>query len=243
MTVPTLEWDQFVLDLRQGQDRWQQGEHVALIGPTGCGKTTIAHTLLELRRAVCVMATKPESASLRRFAQDYGYKIIRSWDDKPVYDRRDQKTHKIMLWPRIALLGDVRSQQREIHRAMENIFTVGNWCVYLDELKYVSQTLRLQPIIDLYLLQGREMGISFMGATQRPAWIPLEVYDQSTHIFLWQERDERNLMRLAGIASLDSRLIRDTVTSLKRHEFLYINTRTANLVRSTAPAPGTNEGR
>lgn len=237
LPVPAIEWESFVNDLTRGPDFWAQGEHVALIGPTGCGKTTIANTLLDLRKAVCVIATKPESHSLRRFAKEHGYKIVRAWKDKPPYDKRDPQTWKIMLWPKLAGFGDFGSQRTAVYECMRDIFAIGNWCVYLDEVKYVSKQLQLSPIVDAYLLQGRELGISLMVATQRPAWIPLEVYDQSTHIFLWQERDERNLNRLAGVASLDSRMITETVTGLAKHEFLYINTRTAHMIRSKSPAP------
>lgn len=232
-SVGSLDWATFSRLMTSGSIRWAQGEHVALIGPTGCGKTTLAESLLKLRTAVVVIATKPKSESITRFAKKNYYQIIRDWDKRPPY----QQAKKLVLWPTMTRIGDTSNQQLQVYKALARIFTIGKWCVYLDELKYITDTLNLKRVVDLYLLQGRELGISLMVAAQRPAWIPLEVYDMSTHVFLWQERDERNLARMAGLASLDTRLIRQTVTNLEPHEFLYINTRTGYLVRSRAPNP------
>ena len=48
MPVPDIQaksWDQFLADFR---DEWKPGQHIAIIAPTGQGKTTVLVSLLEL---------------------------------------------------------------------------------------------------------------------------------------------------------------------------------------------------
>jgi hypothetical protein len=74
-------------------------------------------------------------------------------------------------------------------------------------------------------LQGRSLNVSFVAATQRPSWVPLEAYDQATHLLLWRETDKRNLSRLGDIGGVDTELIRSVVPTLPKHDFVYVNTR------------------
>jgi len=145
-----------------------------------------------------------------------------------------------ILWPKMSHMGAVAGQHIACRVALNHIYTDGAWCVYFDEFRYVTETLKLKPQALIYLLQARSIGITVIAASQRPAWIPLEVYDQSTHLFFWNERDERNLHRISGISSHSSKLVRELVVNLEPHEFLYLNTRTGSMVRSMAPNP---EGR
>ncbi len=212
---------------------WRQGDHVGLIGPTDCGKTTLAYTLLPMREYVTAIVTKPASASADRFFVQQDYKLLNKW---PIKEPAHVSPRRL-LWPTQKRMGDINHQQYEIWTALDNIFVTGGWCVYFDELKYVCEQLGLKREVLLYWLQGRELGISVVAASQRPKWIPLEMFDQSTHLFFWNERDDVNLSRIAGISSMDTMMIRHTVRELEPHQFLYLNTRTAEMMRSIAPNP------
>ncbi|MGY5107128.1 hypothetical protein, partial [Streptomyces sp. 900105245] len=72
--VPLVPWESFV-----PRFRWRQGEHVALIGPTGSGKTHAAFWLLPMRDYVCILATKPKDESLDRFGKKNGYRKLKEW--------------------------------------------------------------------------------------------------------------------------------------------------------------------
>ncbi len=226
--VPTVDWDDFIAMFR-GKNGWLRGEHVGMVGPTNSGKTTLAYSILPIRQYVTVLSTKPASASIDVFYKEQGYKLLREWPKATV---RPAQMPRRLLWPEQKAPGDVYTQARVIHEALAAIYQQGGWCVYWDELKYLVKRLGLANVFDTYLLQGRELGISVVGGTQRPAWVPLELFDQSTHLFFWTERDDRNLSRISGISSLDTYLIRRTILDLERHEFLYINTRTADMLRS-----------
>jgi hypothetical protein len=228
-TVPIVDWDDFIV-MFGGKNGWLRGEHVGMVGPTNSGKTTLAYAILPIRQYVTVLSTKPASASVDRFYKEQGYKLLREWPKNKV---RAAEMPRRLLWPVQKTPGDVWTQASVMHDALAAIYQQGGWCVYWDELKYLVKRLGLANVFDTFLLQGRELGISVVAGTQRPAWIPLELFDQSTHLFFWNERDDRNLSRISGISSLDTYLIRQTILDLERHEFLYINTRSAGMLRST----------
>lgn len=59
--VVGLPWDQFRRYIRWA---WKPGQHFALIGPTGEGKTTFASGILEDRRWVLALDPKGEDDTL-----------------------------------------------------------------------------------------------------------------------------------------------------------------------------------
>jgi energy-coupling factor transporter ATP-binding protein EcfA2 len=218
--IESLPWNEFV-----GSVKWRQGEHVSLIGPTGAGKTTLALELLPKRKFVVVLGTKPKDPTLSKL-KTKGFEVIRKWPDHVSTEIHP----KLILWPTMRKPGDAKKQQREVGRALAEIFTQGGWTVYADELRYISGTLKLSSLLELIWQQGRSLGISLVGGTQRPAHVPLMVYDQATHLFFWRDNDEANLKRIGGLGRLDSKLIRDTVGDLPHHSTLYLNTRTGRMV-------------
>jgi DNA helicase HerA-like ATPase len=129
-------------------------------------------------------------------------------------------------------------QRRVFADAFNRIYREGNWCVAIDEMWYFANQLKLDGAIKLYLTQGRSLGISLVTATQRPVSVPVEVYDQSTHLFFWRDNDRRNLDRLSEINSrVSSSMIRDLVGNLDRYQVLYLNTREGTMYRTRAPHP------
>lgn len=223
--VPRVPWDVFVRD----HLNWLPGEHFAMIGPTGQGKTTMLLNVLPLHPFVTVFATKPRDESMDRLVNE-GYVKLDRWRqlDARIFPRR-------ILWPDATSV-DAENKQKLIFRdAFARIYKEGGWTVAIDELWYVINVLSLSREVRVFLLQARALGISLLCATQRPAYIPLEVYDQSTHLMFWRDNDETNLKRISGLASNSAGLIRETVANLDRFQVLYLNTRTGKMLRTRCP--------
>lgn len=220
--VPHLAWS----DFQEALD-WRQGEHITAIGPTGRGKTTLSLELLKQRDYVVVMACKPQDPLIESLPKQ-GYTLIRSW---PPPEPRELY-NKILFWPPIAKMGHIQKQRDAFRLALMDIYEAGHWCVYYDEARYLTQFLNLQTASELLWLQGRSLKISLVCGTQRPYWIPLSAYDQASHLFIWRDSDERNVKRLCEMASVNSAVIRDAIGSLDKHDFLYINTRTEEMMVS-----------
>lgn len=223
--APRIPWDVFL----QRELRWNAGEHFALIGPTGQGKTTMLLNLLPLHPYVTVFATKPADVTMDRLIRT-GYLKMDRWRslDPRQYPRR-------VLWPDATRLDSVDRQKDVFHHAFGAIYREGGWTVALDETWYMANTLHLGQDIKLYLLQARALGISLVCATQRPAHVPLEIYDQSSHLMFWRDNDESNLRRLSGISWRSADLVRNVVSNLDRFQVLYVNTRTGRMLRTRCP--------
>lgn len=224
--APRIPWDAFLRD----ELRWLAGEHFALIGPTGQGKTTMLLNLLPMHPYVTVFVTKPRDEVMEGLLA-HGYVKLERWQslDPRQWPRR-------LLWPDATRLDSVERQKEVFHQAFRAIYREGGWTVAIDETWFVANELKLGGDIKLFLLQARSLGISLLCATQRPASIPLEVYDQSTHLMFWRDNDESNLKRLSGISWRSANLIRSIVANLDRFQVLYVNTRTGRMVRTRIPA-------
>lgn len=223
--APRVPWQDFVRD----EFQWGYGEHVAMIGPTGQGKTTLLRSILPLHPFSVVFATKPRDKSMTALERS-GYEVFPRWRsiDPRVSPRR-------IIWPDATSLDSSRVQAEVFSDAMAKIYREGAWTVSIDELWYFTNELKLGHAIKTYLLQARALDISLIGATQSPAWVPTEIYAQSTHLFFWRNNDGRAQQRLGEINNADSDLVRSVIGRLESHQFLYINTRTGQMLRSRCP--------
>lgn len=234
--APEVSWGYFlgyVFD-------WKQDEHVAEIGPTGTGKSNLTYQILPLRDFVTFFATKPRDKTLEKFAVSGGFKRIEDWPPvkgKGPFKREltAEEMPKRLLWPDAKSLHSIHIQREVFGKAIADIYAQGGWCVVWDEFWYMCTLLKLETEARVLLQQARANLISFVIGAQRPSRIPLEVFDQATHLFFSRDNDERNLERISGVGWLAAKPIMALVASLRPWQFLYINTRTGHMYRVTAP--------
>lgn len=215
-----MSWRDF---RRQFAAEWEQGQHVTMIGTTGSGKTTLMRQIIGLRSYVVIFAAKGRDDTMDKFLAD-GYVKLERWN--PDID------DYIVLWPKIRGAAHRHYQREVFEEAIDSIYRSGGWCVVFDEVSYLADTLRMTDHLKFLLQQGRSSGISVIGMTQRPAFIPLAFYDQATHLFLWRDNDHRNLTRVGELAGLAAKAVQQEVAELKRREVLYLNKDTGYRVRT-----------
>jgi energy-coupling factor transporter ATP-binding protein EcfA2 len=184
--------------------QWIQGEHVALIGPTGTGKTSLAHPLLEIRDYVCILALKKKDETLDRFKQgpQWGfsrYKVIDYWP-------ADYPTKRVVFWPKPKDLGAGDNQSERVYKVFNYIYIAGGWCLFIDDAGYVAGSLGLGRALGTLLNQGRSANISIMAAMTRPssviAQVPKEAFNQCRHVLIFRYSDEREIKTCASIAGV-----------------------------------------
>lgn len=214
MIEPT-PWDQFKAGFI-----WKQGEHLAAIAPTGAGKTTLFSELMPYRAWNIVFGTKPADDSYDKILRS-GYKRIESV-------REIRSFHQnYMLWPkqRKTIPETMVAQRAAFREAMDFIVQQKAWTVWVDESKYISEMLKLKTELTYMLEQLRSINATIICGAQRPAFLPLSVLSNSTHVFLWKTTNRDDAKKLADIGGIDHREIMQELQTLGRYEFLYIKTR------------------
>lgn len=236
--APFVPWATF---LPWFVSRWEQGDHVSIVGATKSGKTVLAHELLEARTAAsehwhtAVLANKPRDSSLDAMARG-GWCKVREWP--PPRSHRGQPARRVLLWPKIDGPEGFAHQAVAFDAALRSIFRGGKWAVYADEVRYLSHTLGLKPLVELLWLQGRSIGITLVASTQRAAFVPLEFYSQARHLFLFFESSPDNRRRLVNhCGGANGAEVARIVATLGRHEVLYVDAWEGTLIRTRVERP------
>lgn len=215
----TVSWDAFIRSLR-----WKQGEHAAIIKPTGGGKTTLIGAVLPAHRspAIVVCVTKVYDKTFReQFPSRDGWYRCEEWPPP-------RHVNKVLLWPRLSgkTIPEIVAIQRRVFRtALDSIFTEMGWTVVFDEEHYLCSTLGLSEYVAMYHHQGRSSGLTCIDGIQRPKFVPVVTYSSATHAFIGQTTDADDLKRLADLGSRYRRDIIKEAQELDFYEFLYVPAR------------------
>ena len=223
--IETMGWDEF-----KDRFRWRQGEHLTAIAPTGAGKTTLLAELIPYRKFNIFFGTKMRDGMYDEIISRHGFRRIESVDDIRRFD------NNLILWPkkRPTIRETVNAQVEAFKHALDVIVDQGAWTVWVDEAKYLAEFLKLRPELTFCLEQLRSNGSSIITGAQRPAWLPLSVLSNSTHVFMWKTTLDTDAKRLSDIGGIDAREVMEEARKLGKHEFLYIKTRgtEAHIIRS-----------
>lgn len=196
---------------------WRQGEHMAILGPTGSGKTYLASEMVHIRSYVAVLAVKKHDDTLQMFKKQ-GYIIIKQWP--PEYNQ-----HRVVLWVKPENLTSSAKQIAEIRYALDQMYQAGGWCIYVDEAGYIAGHLKLGQELGVLLNQGRSSNISVVCTMTRPhsvvGQIPLETLNQARHLFIFKYTDEKEIKSCAAIAGISYSHMVQYMQMMRRHDFLY----------------------
>ena len=209
---------------------WRPGEHVSILGPTGSGKSHLALALLEQRRYVVALCNKTRDSTLAPLVRrGGGWRRIKTWPP-PVPPRF---APKVVVWPKPRSLSTARGEQADAFAAtLDGIYLGGGWCLFIDEAYYLANTLGLATDMKVLWQQGRSAGTSIVACSQRPAFIPLEMYSEASHVFIFRLRDQQSIKRLGEVGNVDPRQLAGVVESLDRWEFAYVDARSGNVAVS-----------
>lgn len=225
VTRTTTAWGEQV----QLGPAWQPGEHMALDGPTGEGKTTHAVGILSVRKYVLALDPKGEDETLSAS----GFLRVRSiWEDSlrwRLAHRDDAKTwadvHKLIDEGRPAkvIVGGGSSTDEEdvaLERLMRESITyarhAGGWTLYVDEFELLSSQRMFNqgPRIERMLITARRRKTSVVTTFQAPAWISQHATRQSRRAVKWPTGDRDMVIKLSRAMGRDWREVAQAVDLL-----------------------------
>lgn len=222
---PFVRWWEFM-----DQWEWKQGEHVTTIGPTGSGKTVLNRYLLRRRDYVVILGVKQRDPELYGPFEADGYKLVRRFDADADPDRGEL----VLFVPETDEHGAKARQYKagKFRQALNDVYDAGRWCVYCDDVQYLSDQLKLEPELEELWMIGRSEKVSVVASSQEPVNIPVMAYSAATHLFLFKNPDLYRAKRMAELTAVNREVAQETILRLPDHEFLYVNKSTGKMLRS-----------
>lgn len=172
------------LRIRRTPVSWAVGEHIAIIGTTGTGKTFLTSRLVDYRRYVAILRTKPDDVKFKGFKTVKDAKALES----------PGKNSRLLIVP------EFTKQKVVAANVFDTIWQMGGWTIVIDELFYAHDVLGMKGFIDMLLTQGRSKKISVVVGMQRPVNVTRFALSEATHIFSFrlEGRDQKTIRDISS---------------------------------------------
>lgn len=194
---------------------------MALVARSGSGKTTFARETLMLRDWVVVFGTKIRDPDLYQAFEKQGYVVKKTWSP---FDTSDPR---VIFAPPLPepTKGGRDAQANAFRKVLIELFQLerGNWTVYFDEIRYLTEDLKLQTEVDTLYLQGRALGVTLVAATQRPRSVPRNMFAQSEWFGFWRVPNAEDRKSAAELVGDHQYMAQEAMKTLPRHELLLVD--------------------
>lgn len=203
-------------------DAWEPGQHVALIGPTGEGKSTFAMGILKLRKYVVSLDAKGNDSTLSKA----GFLRIGQWPPPShVLDGiAAGEPARLIVGFDIRTPADFTSLKNLMAKVLDATYAERGWTIHIDELQLVAdrKMMNLGPLVEKHLVSARDKKISVVTCYQAPSWVPWAASRQARWIVLWPTRDVNMVKKLAEATGRDAKLLLRAVQSLPQYHCLIV---------------------
>lgn len=248
--IHVAPWPQF---LRFMGDRWEPGEHIANIGPTGEGKTTVNVGLLNLRHYVLALDPKGEDETLSAsgFTRVSRVPPPHPWSPAFRYSAAGRQWHDIEQAiaegrdARVILGGpsDSEAEDARLVALMRDGLAYARyargWTVYVDEFELLSslRMFRLGPPVERMLISARRAKTSVVTSFQAAAWVSKHATRQARYAVMYSTGDEDMIKAVARAMGRDWRTLCEAVQELAKFYVLIIprGKNGGPLILTTAP--------
>lgn len=227
--------------------QWEPGDHLAMIGPTHRGKSTLLSTIIPATQfdTVALLCPKgkdpayaklgastkswpPRRSRLELAGELFGWPSAQhsSDEDKPRVWRLDvlPLTNKPADWANMRkVFADVLGEATRRSNTPKS-----SLLVVLDDSRLICdpRRLKLEAEVVTGLIIGRSKKVSIANMFQAPRYVPREGLDQITHGIIWPNEDRDVAMRLAEVSGYDRAEFMGWLRGLSNyHEALWFDVR------------------
>jgi hypothetical protein len=228
--------------------QWEPGDHLAMIGPTHRGKSTLLAKVLPATNfdaAVLLCPKGPDPAYAKLGAR------TRSW---PPRRQRLEVVAELFGWPaptgaeeaarpRVWKFDTLPLSQKPadwqnmreafakvlgeaVNTKRKNSTKTKSLLIVVDDSRLVCdpRRLRLEAEVVTGLIVGRSKRVSIANMFQAPRWVPREGLDQITQGLVWNNEDRDVAMRLSEVSGYDPRQFMAWLRGLDNfHECLWFD--------------------
>jgi hypothetical protein len=184
-------------------EHWEPGQHIAIVAPTGEGKTTFAVPILKLRK--WVMALDPKGMDDTLSASGF-IRITQLPLSKKLLKEIEEGNPL-----RIIIGGSNRTDEEEaklialMHRALKDARQSGGWTVYADEFQILAdrRMFGLDKPVEKMLIAARAARSSIITSFQAYAWVPRAALRQCRFAIIGPTRDRQMIKKVAEAMGRD----------------------------------------
>lgn len=238
--VEPLDWESEFLPWFK--TAWQPGQHMAVIAPTGAGKTTFNAGVLEAcRKYVLALDPKGKDSTL----SSLGFERLSKWSGIKDMNRKIEENEYNNLPSRFIIGGnnnnpkDYEELRETMRKTLEDAWSMGGWTLYADELGILTDNrmMNLRQEVDRLLIAARDRGLSFVSSYQAPAWVTPQASRQASWIAVSYTQDDDVVGRLAEVLGRNKSEVRGAFKGLDKFAWLLVGRDPREPYRVTMPTP------
>ena len=241
--IERQDWEDHLAYMRRN---FRPGEHLAIVAPTGAGKTTYAVGLLGGRRYVLAFDPKGGDSTLA----GSGFERVTRWDSHRILHKvrkndDEGRPTRLIVGKVVKTHEDKDTHRSLMAKALHDSWEHGNWTCYVDELQLTCdrRMLNLGDVVEEFLIAARDKGLSVVTSFQRPANVPRAASDQASWFVVGRTRDVDVVKRLAEMAGRPYAEMRGAIRGLAsvKHSWLIFSRNPYDPMFLTVPKPVTRK--